>query len=113
MMLGDYVGDGSLDYFAEMMNEKAAELGAVNTHFVNASGMHDDDHYTTAYDMYLITMAALENETFPGDRFHQLLLCRRGSERQSPALEHHQLPDLARQYLLLSLCHRRQNRYHR
>lgn len=64
MMLGDYVGDGSLDYFAEMMNEKATELGAVNTHFVNASGMHDDDHYTTAYDMYLITMAALENETF-------------------------------------------------
>ena len=64
MMLGDYVGDGSLDYFAEMMNEKASELGAVNTHFVNASGMHDDDHYTTAYDMYLITMAALENETF-------------------------------------------------
>lgn len=64
MMLADYVGDGSLDYFAEMMNEKAAELGAVNTHFVNASGMHDDDHYTTAYDMYLITMAALENETF-------------------------------------------------
>ena len=57
-------GNGSLDYFAEMMNEKAAELGAVNTHFVNASGMHDDDHYTTAYDMYLITMAALENETF-------------------------------------------------
>ena len=64
MMLGDYVGDGSLDYFAEMMNEKAAELGAVNTHFVNASGMHDDDHYATAYEMYLITMAALENETF-------------------------------------------------
>lgn len=64
MMLGDYVGDGSLDYFAEMMNEKAAELGAVNTHFVNASGMHDDDHYATAYDMYLITIAALENETF-------------------------------------------------
>lgn len=64
MMLGDYVGDGSLDYFAEMMNERAAKLGAVNTHFVNASGMHDDDHYTTAYDMYLITKAALENETF-------------------------------------------------
>ena len=64
MMLGDYVGDGSLDYFAEMMNERAAELGAVNTHFVNASGMHDDDHYTTAYDMYLITKTALENETF-------------------------------------------------
>ena len=64
MMLGDYVGDGSLDYFAEMMNERAAELGAMNTHFVNASGMHNDDHYTTAYDMYLITKAALENETF-------------------------------------------------
>ena len=64
MMLADYVGDGSIDYFCEMMNEKAAEIGAVNTHFSNPDGLHDDDLYTTAYDMYLITKYALENETF-------------------------------------------------
>ena len=36
------------------MNEKAFELGATNTHFVNCHGLHSDDHYTTAYDLYLI-----------------------------------------------------------
>ena len=39
---------GSIDQFVEMMNEKAKEIGAVNTHFVNANGLHDPDHYTTA-----------------------------------------------------------------
>lgn len=55
---------GSVDAFAEMMNEKAAELGCTNTHFVNANGLHDDNHYTTAHDMALISQAALQNETF-------------------------------------------------
>lgn len=36
------------------MNERAYELGATNTHFVNCHGLHSDDHYTTAYDLYLI-----------------------------------------------------------
>lgn len=64
MMLADYVGDGSIDYFCELMNDKAAEIGAVNTHFSNPDGLHDSDLYTTAYDLYLITKYALENETF-------------------------------------------------
>lgn len=54
----EYVG-GSMEKFAEMMNKKAAELGCGNTHFVNANGLPDDDHYTTAYDMALITKYAI------------------------------------------------------
>lgn len=50
--------------FAKLMNEKAAEIGCENTHFVTPNGLHDDDHYTTAYDMALITKYALQNDTF-------------------------------------------------
>lgn len=62
-ILADYVG-GSGPAFYEMMNEKAKELGAMDTHFVNANGLFNEDHYTTAYDMYLIASYAMENEQF-------------------------------------------------
>ena len=55
---------GSIDAFVEMMNEKAQELGAVNTHYMNAHGLDDDNHYTTAHDMAIIFDAALKNDTF-------------------------------------------------
>lgn len=55
---------GSVDAFVDMMNEKAAELGCTNTHFVNPHGLHDDNHYTSAHDMALIMNAALQNEDF-------------------------------------------------
>lgn len=55
---------GSTEAFADMMNEKAASLGCVNTHFVTPNGLHDDDHYTCVYDMALIARAAYQNETF-------------------------------------------------
>lgn len=45
---------GSTEAFAEMMNAQAAELMATNSHFVNPNGLHDEEHYTTAYDLYLI-----------------------------------------------------------
>ncbi len=61
--LAEYVG-GSLEGFAQMMNEKAASLGCTGTHFSNPSGLSADDHYTTAHDMALIAKAAYENETF-------------------------------------------------
>ena len=48
---------GSLPAFAEYMNEKAAELGALNTHFVNANGLFDEAHYTTPYDLSLFARA--------------------------------------------------------
>lgn len=55
---------GTKEHFVEMMNEKAAELGCVNTHFANPNGLHDDEHYTTCHDMALIAQAAFQNETF-------------------------------------------------
>lgn len=55
---------GSVEEFADMMNEEALLLGATNTHFVNPHGLSDDNHYTTVYDMYLITNAAVQYERF-------------------------------------------------
>lgn len=55
---------GSYAAFAEQMNQKAAQLGMTQTHFVTPSGLHDEAHYSTAYDMALLTAAALQNESF-------------------------------------------------
>jgi D-alanyl-D-alanine carboxypeptidase len=52
---------GTLPAFADMMNAKAAELGCVNTHFVNANGLHDDDHYTCPRDLALIARAFFDD----------------------------------------------------
>lgn len=54
--VAEHIG-GTLDAFADIMNERAAELGCLNSHFVNAHGYHDPDHYTTAYDMAQIGRA--------------------------------------------------------
>lgn len=62
-VLAEHVG-GSIDGFSEMMNNKAKELGCKNSNFVNPNGTHDTNHYTTAYDMYLIANYAMKNETF-------------------------------------------------
>lgn len=53
---------GSIEGFAEMMNRKAKELGMDNTHFVNPHGLTDEEHYTTAADMAILTRAAMQNE---------------------------------------------------
>lgn len=55
---------GSVDAFVDAMNAKAKELGCENTHFVNPNGLHDSQHYTSAWDLYLITMAALKYPEF-------------------------------------------------
>lgn len=55
---------GSTEKFADMMNKRAEQLGMLNTHFVTPSGLHDDAHYSTAYDMALLTREALGNDTF-------------------------------------------------
>lgn len=60
-MIADNIA-GNSTAFADMMNAKAKELGANNSHFVTANGLHDENHYTTAYDLSLITRAAFENE---------------------------------------------------
>ncbi len=55
---------GSTEAFADMMNKKATELGALNTNFVNAHGLHDDEHVTTAYDLAMIAKYAMKNPIF-------------------------------------------------
>ena len=55
---------GSEEAFVEEMNARAKELMAVNTHFTNPHGLHDDNHYTTAYDLYLIFNTCIQNEEF-------------------------------------------------
>lgn len=55
---------GSVENFVSMMNKRVAELGCENTHFVNANGLPDPNHYTTAHDLARILAAAIQNEDF-------------------------------------------------
>lgn len=54
---------GSIDAFVDRMNERAKELGCLNTHFNNSNGLPDEEHYTTAYDLALIAREFYKNET--------------------------------------------------
>ncbi|MBQ9931785.1 MAG: D-alanyl-D-alanine carboxypeptidase [Firmicutes bacterium] len=54
----------SIDEFVVQMNQRAQEIGALDTHFMNPSGLHDEAHYTTAYDMALIAREAMKNPVF-------------------------------------------------
>ena len=58
-IIADHVGGGDIQIFVDMMNDKAQEIGAVNTHFTNAHGLFDEDQYTTPHDMYLIVKYAM------------------------------------------------------
>lgn len=62
-VLAEHVG-GSIENFANMMNSKAKEIGCKNTNFTNPSGMHNENHYSTAYDLALIGQYAMKNKTF-------------------------------------------------
>ncbi len=55
---------GSIGSFATMMNAKAEEIGCLNTHFVNPNGVHNENHYSTAYDLALMGRYAMKNDTF-------------------------------------------------
>ena len=55
---------GSIDSFASMMNSKAHDIGCQNSHFLNPSGKHEENHYSTAYDLALIMNYCMKNETF-------------------------------------------------
>ncbi len=63
LLIAENVG-GTVDRFVEMMNEEAARLGATNTHFANPHGLTDPNHYTTAYDLYLIFKEAVKYDIF-------------------------------------------------
>ena len=55
---------GSPEHFVDLMNKKAQDLGTTDTNFVNAYGIHDENHYTTASDLAIMTRYAMENDTF-------------------------------------------------
>lgn len=59
LMIAEGVG-GSVENFVSMMNEEAIKLGATNTHFTNPHGLPDEEHYTTAYDLYLMLNEAVQ-----------------------------------------------------
>ena len=71
-LLAIHVG-GSVESFASMMNTKVYELGLSNTHFTNPSGIHDDNHYTTARDLATIMQYCIKNEDFR--RFSGMASC--------------------------------------
>lgn len=66
-MLAEYTA-GSVDEFVNLMNQRAVELGATNTHFVNPHGLNDEEHYTTVYDLYLIF-----NQVMKYDKFREVI----------------------------------------
>lgn len=63
VVLAEHIS-GSVEDFANKMNEKAKEIGCQNTHFVNPNGIHHENHYSTAYDLYLMANYGMQNETF-------------------------------------------------
>lgn len=58
---GEYVS-GSIDDFVALMNKRAEEMGCTDTHFMNTNGLHDPEHYTSAYDLALISSYFFRNE---------------------------------------------------
>ncbi|MGN0398936.1 MAG: D-alanyl-D-alanine carboxypeptidase family protein [Blautia sp.] len=64
MAIARTVGGGSVDTFVQMMNEEAQRLGMTGSHFVNPHGLHDNEHYTTVYDIYLMLNEAMRHQEF-------------------------------------------------
>ena len=63
VLIAEYLS-GSVEKFAAVMNDEALKIGATNTHFTNPHGLTDEEHYTTAYDLYLMFNAAMQYEEF-------------------------------------------------
>lgn len=63
IVLAEHIS-GSQEEFANLMNKKAEEIGCLNSHFVNPNGVHNKNHYSTAYDLALIAKYAMQNEEF-------------------------------------------------
>ena len=63
VVLAEHIS-GSVEDFADLMNEKAKEIGCTSSNFLNPYGAHDENHYSTAYDLAIISKYAMQNETF-------------------------------------------------
>ncbi len=94
-----YLTSGSVKAFIEAMNEKARELGMSNTHFANAHGLHDPNHYTTARDMARLTYFALSIDLFREITFSTGYTMQATSKRGPLNLDHHYgITDYTSQY---------------
>ncbi|MGN0294139.1 MAG: D-alanyl-D-alanine carboxypeptidase family protein [Lachnospiraceae bacterium] len=85
---------GTIAEFAKKMNERAEEAGAKNTHFNNPSGLHESNHYTTAYDMCCIMRECIKYDAFneiAGDRIYTLQTNNKRKEAFTFAAKHHML----------------------
>lgn len=80
---------GSVDGFVQMMNTKSAELGAVNTHFNNPNGLPEPNHYSTAYDMALISRYAMQNPEFRKIVATKIKTIRRNDPKAQTFLDNH------------------------
>jgi D-alanyl-D-alanine carboxypeptidase len=96
LVAADHVS-GSVDSFVDLMNQRVQELGLKNTHFMNPNGLHNDEHYTSAYDMACIAREAWKNPTFQkicGTKTYQVKATnkRKASEiLGGQLLNHHQM----------------------
>lgn len=91
--VAEHVG-GDYDTFIKMMNDKAKELGCKNTHFNNPHGLPDENHYTCAYDMALISKEALKNETFrviTATKKYTIPATNKHPDEETPMVNHHKM----------------------
>lgn len=94
---------GSQDAFVALMNQRAQELGCTGTHFVNPNGLHDPNHYSTAWDIYLITREAHEERDVHEDLRYGRLCGPRHQQVRGAGAVYHQLADLQLAYHGLSV----------
>jgi len=98
--IAEYVS-GSIDQFVVLMNQRALDAGALHTHFVNPNGLYAEDHLTTAYDMAVMTRAALQNQAFRrifGTVKYEIPPTNKQPETRYLWAEHKMFPDYRYQY---------------
>lgn len=91
--VAEHVGT-NYDNFINMMNDKAKELGCTNSHFNNPHGLPDEEHYTSAHDMALISRAALKNDTFrmiSETEKYTIPKTNKHTEEETPIVNHHKM----------------------
>lgn len=90
--LAEHIG-GDLDSFIDLMNARAAQLGCTNTHFANANGLPQTDHYTSAYDLALIARECYKNETLSkiSGTTHYTIPSTNIQPEERPLDNHHQM----------------------
>lgn len=96
--VAEHVGQklgGDYQTFIDLMNERAKEIGCINTHFANANGLPDENHYTSAYDMALISAEAYKNEDFR-------IIIETRSYRIAPTNKHDEITPLNNHHAMLN-----------